>query len=301
MRTALITGACGFVGRNLVYKLLESKYEIYAIDCAEASCFKDAPAVHYVKSNLSDINAIDIPKNTCDVLYHLAWAGVRPEARSDINVQKHNIDLCINAVELAKRLGIKRVVFIGSTMEYCYNEEPICESSRPTPSNCYGSTKIATRYICSQLCRDYGIDFEYAVITSIYGPGREDNNVIYYCINKLLNGEIPELSECIQHWDFVHISDAVNALKLIGERGVPYSFYAIGTGENRRLRECIDIISNLIDKNIPIKFGAVPYKNGLIANSAVNTKKLTEDTGYSPAYQFEIGISEVIDFYKQNK
>lgn len=298
MRTALITGACGFVGRNLVYKLLEANYKIYAIDCTEVSCFEDTSEVNYIKSDLSDINAIDVPENTCDVLYHLAWAGVRPEARSNIDIQKHNIDLSINAIELAKRLNIKRVVFIGSTMEYCYNKEPISESSRPTPSNCYGSTKIASRYICSQLCKDFGIDFEYAVITSIYGPGREDSNVIYYCINQLLKGETPKLSECIQKWDFVHISDAVAALKLIGENGVPHTFYAIGTGENRKLKDCINIISKLINPDIPIEFGAIPYKNNVIANSAVDISLLVKDTGYAPAYNFENGIGEVIDFYK---
>lgn len=301
MRVALITGACGFIGYNLTVKLLTEGYKIIAVDCIEQPDFYSGKNVVYIKSDLSSLDAFEVLEEKCDVLYHLAWIGVRPEARSDIQLQKKNIDLCINAVELAKHLSIPKVVFIGSTMEYCYNTEPISDKSLPTPQNCYGSTKIATRFIAAELCRSYGIDFEYAVIASIYGPGREDNNVIYYSIKQLLSGESPELTECVQKWDFVHIDDATEALKLIGEMGQPFAMYAVGTGENRPLRECIDIIQGLIDDKIPVKYGAVKYKNGLIAHSAVDIGKLAEDTGYTPKYNFCEGIAKVIDFYKKKQ
>ena len=299
MRVALITGALGFVGRKLTERLLGENYKIIAIDVLDPSLVEERENVTYIQSDLSGGSDFPEISERCDLLYHLAWIGVKPEARSDIHVQKKNIDLCIAAVELAKKLSIPRVVFIGSTMEYCYNESEICESSLPTPHNCYGSTKIATRFIAAELCQAFGIDFEYAVITSIYGPGREDNNVIYYCIKKLMNGESAQLTECVQKWDFVHIDDATEALRLIGERGVPSSFYCIGTGENKPLRESIDIISSLIDSTVPIEFGAVKYKDGKIAHSAIDISKLKADTGYTPKYNFREGIAEVIDFYRK--
>ena len=299
MRVALITGALGFVGKKLTQRLLGENYKVIAVDCIDPSLVGEREGVTYIKSDLSSVSDFPEIAEQCDVLYHLAWIGVKPEARSDIHVQKKNIDLSVAAVELAKKLSVPRVVFIGSTMEYCYNDREICERSLPTPHNSYGSAKIATRFIAQELCQSYGIEFEYAVITSIYGPGREDNNVIYYCIKKLMSGECAELTECIQKWDFVHIDDATEALRLIGERGVPSSFYCIGTGENRPLRECIDIISSLIDSSASIKFGAVKYKDGRIAHSAIDISKLTADTGYTPKYNFREGIAEVIDFYRK--
>ena len=298
MRVALITGALGFVGRSLTDKLLSRGYRVVAVDCIDESLVKKRENVEYIQSDLSSLDAFSSLKSECSLMYHLAWAGVNPEARVDIQTQKKNIDLCISAVELARALSIKRLVFLGSTMEYCYNELPICESSRPTPSNAYGSVKVATRFIAEELCSRYGIDFEYAVITSIYGPGREDNNVIFYSIKKLLSGESPELSACVQKWDFVHIDDATDALLLIGEHGAPGAFYAVGTGENKALREYIDVISSLIENSPPVKFGAVQYKDGKIASSAINLSRLTKDTGYMPKYSFEKGIKEVIDFYR---
>lgn len=301
MQTALITGACGFIGKNLINHLISAGYEIYAIDRVDNACFSDTPAVHYIKSDLADIADIaqSIPKGECDILYHLAWAGVRPEMRADIGIQRSNIDMCIDVITLAKELNIPKVVFIGSTMEYCYNGKPISANSLPTPYNCYGSVKVSTRYIGAQLCRDLGISFNYAVITSIYGAGREDNNVIYYCIDKLLHGETPKLSACVQKWDFVHIDDATNALRLIGEIGADGATYIIGTGENKPLKEYVEIILKLIDNGTSVEFGAVPYKNGVITNSDVDITALVNDTAYSPHYTFERGISEVINYYRE--
>lgn len=294
---AVITGACGFIGRNLTMHLLDAGYEILAIDCADM-CFSNDPHITYVRSDLTDIcGCIDESFMGSDVIYHLAWAGVRPEDRNDLSVQQKNISLSVNVVELAKALDIKRAVFVGSTMEYCYNEGEICEASLPTPHNAYGSVKTAVRFICQQLCRDYGISFEYAVLTSIYGKGREDNNVIFYCIRSLLNGEVPKLTKCIQKWDFIHINDAVEALKLIGEKGKPFAFYAIGSAENRRLSEYIDIICEITGGKAEL--GAVEYKDGLIANSAICIDRLQADTGFKPAISFSEGIRAVIDHYRR--
>ncbi len=301
MRVALITGALGFVGRNLTDKLLKSGYKIIAIDRVDSSLVNVAKNVTYIQSALDDWKAFPMLDVKCDILYHLAWAGVNPDARGDIDIQKGNIDICINAVNIAKKLSIPRVVFVGSTMEYCYNKEAISEHSLPTPSNAYGSVKVATRFICSELCLSYGIDFEYAVVTSIYGKGREDNNVVFYTIKKLLDNESPDLTECIQKWDFIHIDDVTNALKLIGERGVAQAFYAVGTGENKVLREYIDVICSMIGKNSYVNFGAVEYKNGVMAQSAIDISRLKNDTGYHPTYHFEEGIIEVIDFYRSKK
>lgn len=301
MRVALITGALGFVGRNLTEKLLAKDYKVIAVDCIDPALVQSKENVEYIQSDLTSTEAFASIECKCDIMFHLAWAGVKPEARDDIQVQKQNIDMCIFAVELAHTLSIPRLVFLGSTMEYCYNDSAISASSLPTPYNAYGSVKIATRFIAAELCKTYGIDFEYAVVTGIYGPGREDNNVVFYSIKKLLANESPELTACVQKWDFVHIEDVTEALFLIGEKGVPGAFYAVGTGENKTLREYIDVISSIIDNDTAVKFGSVAYKDGKIASSAIDISSLSADTGYKPKYTFEKGIAEVINYYRSKK
>lgn len=302
MHTALVTGACGFVGRSLVQALTgQYNYRVFAVDCVSGEHFADNSSVEYICSDLTNINGLADKIWECDVVFHLAWAGVRPELRSNITVQKKNIDISINVIRLAQQAHIRRAVFLGSTMEYCYNESPICDTSFPTPSNCYGSCKIAVRFICEQMCRENGIEFEYAVVTSIYGPGREDSNVIFYCIKQLLEGRSPNVSKCTQRWDFVHISDAVNALVLIAQKGTPFSCYAVGTGENRILKDYISIISNEIDSSKSVNYGARKNNDSRIQNSAVDITRLTNDTGYKPAYSFSSGIREIINYYRSKK
>lgn len=293
MLTAMITGACGFIGKNLINELISKGYKVIAVDRPDAE-FLDTPNVTFIGcdiTNKADLEAKITAK--CDVLYHLAWIGVNPEARSDINVQKTNIDASINVIELAKKLNVPKVVFIGSTLEYCFNGSPISKSSRPTPANAYGSVKVAVRYICSQLCATYGIDFKYAVITSIYGPNRNDNSVINYCIRSFLNGTTPELSACTQLWDFIHISDAVAALALIGETECKETFYAIGSGENKELKYYVEAIKNIIDPDAEVNYGAPSFNTNSLC-SAIDLTDLENATGFKPKYLFSEGITEVI-------
>ena len=299
MRTALITGACGFIGRNLIQELSSHGYATVAIDRGENDPFRDLADTDYISCDLTSKSCADIhiPRQ-CDVLYHLAWIGVSPETRSDVDMQLKNVDACVNAIRIAEKNGIKDVVFIGSTLEYCYNGTPISETSLPTPANVYGSTKVATRFLCEQMCVSASINFKYAVITSIYGAGRDDNSVISYCIKSLLSGISPDLSKSTQIWDFVHISDAVKALRLIGETDDKNAFYSVGTGENKPLKYYIEILKELISPDTKINYGVKPYQNGKIPSSAIDLSALSEKTGYTPKYKFAEGIKEVVSYYK---
>ena len=298
MRSALITGACGFIGKNLVSELLSSGYRVFATDLPESSPFEKNARLTYISCDLMKETPFGIPVGECEVLYHLAWCGVSPEARENFDLQMKNFALSQNAVRLAKTLGIKTVIFVGSTMEYSFCEGEISEKSAPSPLNLYAAAKLSVRYLCESLARLSGIAFRYAVITSIYGRGREDGNLIYYCIRELFEKRSPRLSPCKQIWDFIHIEDAARALRLIGEKGRA-SFYAVGTGENRPLSDTVNLISGLIDKNIPVKFGAIPYGESGIINSAVNTQSLRRDTGFKPKYSLDDGIRQLIDYYKK--
>lgn len=297
MRAALITGASGFIGQHLISELLACGYKIFALDSSDKNPFENNPDVTYIQSSLSDVKSISVPP--CEVLYHLAWRGVAPDLRNNMKTQKENVDLSLSAVELAKEIGIPKAVFIGSTMEYCFAEGEISENSTPTPLNCYGAAKLAARFLSSSLAKNYKIDFRYAVITSIYGPGRDDGSLICYCIKEILSGRAPKLTEAIQRWDFIHIKDAVRALRLIGEKGEQNGFYTVGCGENKKLSEYVGIISRLSDESVPLLFGAIPYGKSGVPHSAVDTEKLKRDTGFKPEYTFSEGIRELVNFYKQ--
>lgn len=303
MHTALITGANGFIGRNLITRLLKERVRIYAVVLPEESvsdCLSNKN-VTIVRGNLenSHLDASLFPEKI-DVLYHFAWIGVNPESRKSFEVQKRNISLLLNTLNLAKNLKVAKFILPGSTNEYLYSGGLINSKSIPTPRDDYGSMKVATRYIAKQFCADNEIDFVYAVISGIYSEQRKDSNVITYTIGKLLKGEKPSLSKLEQRWDYVHIDDAVEALYLIGEKGKNGAFYAIGHGDNWELSNYVRIIHEKIDSSLPLGIGDIPYSFNEMPSSCVDLSDLKKDTDFVPRIDFETGIEKVIEKLKGN-
>ena len=299
MKSVVITGANGFIGSHLVDYFSKNGVSVIAIDLPGCmGHLAKHPLVQFIPCRMEDLENFPEISETPDVFYHLAWKGVSPQYRDDCATQNDNIAYCLNAVRLAARLGARRFILPGSTMEYMYTAGPINGTASPTPQNAYGAAKIACRFLSRALCEQLGVPFVYTVLTSLYGIGREDNNVLFYVIRSLLEGKRPSLTRLEQKWDFVNVDDAIRALALIGEKGKNDAFYAIGNGENRPLSEYVMIVRNLIDPQAPLGIGEVPYKTAQLPHSTIDLTSLHQDTGYTPSQSFEEGIAPIVTYYR---
>ena len=123
MNNILVTGADGFIGRNLVCKLLELGKEVYAVVYPGNNIYEgnNNDKLHVKCMDLNQVmnHVREFPEDI-DVMYHLAWMGVRPEVRNDLDVQMINLNMTIDCMKLAIAIGIKKIVFPGSTNEYLY-------------------------------------------------------------------------------------------------------------------------------------------------------------------------------------
>lgn len=294
---AVVTGANGFIGTNLIKRLLLDNVHVYALilDSEKPNDVLENSLVTVIHCNLEQgkMESIDIPDNI-EVLYHFAWIGVKPDDRKKIDMQYRNIQLTWNCMKLARQKKIKRFVMPGSTNEYLYSGTVINEKCIPSPRDAYGSVKVSLRYLAKQYAADNGIDFIYAVISGVYSEQRRDNNVISYTVGKLLKKESPSLTKLEQRWDYVHIDDAVEALFLIGKKGRNGKVYVIGHGDNQPLSEYIKTISRIIDPEIPLGIGMIPYSGIEMPMSCVDISDLQNDTGYKPKVTFEDGILRMI-------
>lgn len=299
MRTILITGADGFIGRHLINRLLHEDVYIYALVCCSSTTYDSYHSDKLVVYKTDLMSHLDLNINSnIDVMYHFAWTGVSPEKRNDIDAQLDNIYISINCMKLAESLHVRKIIFPGSTNEYLYYGKPLDKDAVPSPSNMYGAIKIAVRYVCELLAKKANIEYVYTIISSIYAEDRKDNNVIYYAIDKLLNNERPSFTRLEQKWDYVHIDDVVEALLAIGNKGVAGKVYAVGHGDNWPLSKYIDIIRQEIAPNVEIGIGDIPYDNNVIPSSCVNLADLVHDTGFVPSISFNEGIVKVINALK---
>ena len=293
MKRIAITGSNGFIGRKLVEKFLSNGHYVYGLDISDQH-----PISHinfrYIKSNLIDFGSELV--DDLDIVFHLAWAGVSPEQRNDFDIQLNNLIFSKNVIEFALRKNAKKIVFLGSAMEYSDCASYISKETLPSPVNLYSSIKASSRLIFSQMCDEKGIEFVYIVISSIYSEDRKDNNVVYYTIDSLLKNERPKLTTLEQRWNFIHISDVIEAMFLVGTNyDKKRSFYTLGGLENLQLKQYIVLIRDLINPELPLGIGEIPSSKTRHQNVLISNQDLFEDYGYIPRTKFEDGIKIVIE------
>lgn len=303
MNKVVVLGANGFLGTKLSLALSNNGYKVVAL--VDRRCPYDAlRGKNNITTSEFQLDTIDTVNddlfNGVDTLYHFAWAGVNASLRSDAEVQVQNIMYGIKVLLFAEKYHINKVIIPGSAAEVGCSQGIITGKELPSPTDMYSASKVATRFVCQTYARQHGIGLIWTLITSIYGPGRDDNNLLSYTIKTLLKGEKPSTTKLEQQWDYLYIDDLIHALILIGEKGVCDKVYPIGSGEHRQMRDYLELIKDLIDPSLKLGIGELPYKNPTIDNQVLDIAELTEDTGFMAITSFEEGIKQQINWIKNN-
>ena len=299
MRIA-ITGCTGMIGSELAERALDKGIEVIAIikpNSKRLSNIKEHNGIQVIEADLKEYDDLDTTLK-CDLFYHLAWDKTSVAGRDDVYIQADNIKYLLDSVKLAKRMGASAYVGAGSQAEYGLVSEPINGDSPVNPISGYGIAKFAGGKMGKILCEQLGMRFNWARILSVYGIKDSDSTLISYVISTLLEGKIPELTPCEQLWDYIYSKDAADALLSIGLNGKNGRTYTIGSGNGRPLKDYVEDIKNLIDKNAKINYGSKDYYPHQPMYLKADIRQLTKDTGFTPRYSFKEGVKEILDSKK---
>ena len=110
-----------------------------------------------------------------------------------------------------------------------------------------------------------------------------------------------EFSKGEQIWDFVHLDDIANALYFMAKKGRDGAIYSVGSGNARPLKEYLKVLCEKLGNFEKAEFGKIPYSDSQIMHLEADISELQRDTGWKPNIEFEKGIEEVIEFYKEWK
>lgn len=308
IKRAVITGATGMIGAALAAYLLEQGIEVTALirkNSKKAGRLLDKPGLRKIELDLAELSeeealmASGLLDRQQDAFFHLGWDGTFGNCRNDMYLQNNNIRYTLDAVRLAHRLGCSVFVGAGSQAEYGRTDQKLSALTPAFPENGYGIAKLAAGQMSRILCQSLGMRHEWTRILSIYGPYDTENTMVMSAIRKLSSKEIPEFSKGEQLWDYLYVKDAVRAFYLISEKGIDGAIYPLGSGRPRRLSEYILAIRDSIDKEAQVSLGAVPYSKNQVMYLCADISGLTKDTGFVPAYTFEEGIKETVQWYRQ--
>lgn len=300
MRKAIVTGANGFIGKTLMNALLEKKYEVVAIDNRFDEVILNNSAVTCVNVTNREVMELKdmIPSAHYDCFFHLAWAGTSGPMRADYVVQLNNVKLACDYILLCKEIGCKRVVYASSINEMETYEYLQSDDVEPVGGYIYGTGKLAAHLMGETVAKLNGVEFIPVIITNIYGVGEKSARMVYTAINNLVHKEHCSFTAGYQTYDFIYITDAINSIIAVSEKGKAFNRYYIGSGEPKPLREFLIEMKNIVDPDAEIGLGDIPFKGVDISYSQFDVKKVERDTGYKNEVSFAEGIKLTTDYIR---
>lgn len=275
----LVTGSAGFIGANLVLRLLqtESSVEIVGMDSVNDyydvclkyyrldlinQCAVNHPENKYtfVKGNIADRSIIEnvFGKNHFDIVVNLAaQAGVRYSIENPDAYIESNIIGFYNILEACRHYPVKHLVFASSSSVYGGNKKiPFAETDMAdNPISLYAATKKSNELFAHCYSKLYQIPCTGLRFFTVYGPAGRPDMAYFGFTNKLIKGEkiqIYNFGNCDR--DFTYIDDIVEGVQRvmhkppvqkIGEDGLPepaYAVYNIGNSRPENLLTFVEIL-----------------------------------------------------------
>ena len=300
MENVIVTGANGFIGKTLVNALLEKGYHVVALDIRFDDVLANDDRVTCVNVMNKEVAALakEIPHQEYRCFFHLAWAGTSGPARADYTVQLNNVKLACDYIKLCSEIGCKRVVYASSINEMETYEYLQSDDIEPAGGYIYGTGKLAAHLMGETVAKLNGIEFIPVIITNIYGVGEKSARMIYTSINKLVHKEHCSFTAGYQTYDFIYITDAINSIIAVAEKGKAFNRYYIGSGEPKPLREFLLEMRDIVDPEAELGLGDIPFKGVDISYDQFDLKKVERDTGYRNEVSFAEGIRMTAEYIR---
>lgn len=309
----LVTGAAGFIGSNLVEAILGLGYKVRGLDDFSTGkrenidLFKDNPNFEFIEG---DIRNLDICMVACKgvdyVLNQAAWGSVPRSIEMPLLYEEINIRGTLNMMEAARQNNVKKFVYASSSS--VYGDEPNLPKKEGIEGNLlspYALTKRVDEEYGKLYTKLYGLDTYGLRYFNVFGRRQDPNGayaaVIPKFIKQLLNNERPTINgDGKQSRDFTYIENVIEAnLKACkATHETAGQAYNIAYGGRENLIDIYYYLCKALDKDVEPIFG--PDRPGDIKHSNADISKAKELLGYNPDWNFERGIKEAIEWYREN-
>lgn len=335
----LVTGSAGFIGSNLVMRLLaaEPEHDIVGLDNIndyyEVSLkewrlrqidayVKSHPECTYrfIKGNIADKTLIDnlFAAEHFDIVVNLAaQAGVRYSIENPDAYIQSNVIGFYNILEACRHNPVQHLVYASSSSVYGGNKKiPFAETDMvDNPVSLYAATKKSNELFAHTYSKLYSIPTTGLRFFTVYGPAGRPDMAYFGFTNKLIKGETIKIfnyGNCQR--DFTFVDDIVEGITRVMHKtpkptadGVQYAVYNIGGSQPENLLDFVQILQEELvrAKVLPEDFDfeahkeLVPMQPGDVPTTYADATALERDFGFRPTITLRQGLRNFAEWYKE--
>lgn len=313
VKRIVVTGGCGFIGSEVVDKLLEKAYAVRVVDNLSKPESAVKEGYEFIKGDLTDKDVANRAFEGMDICINLAAkiGGIGYFHKYPATILSENNKIYSATFEAAVKNNLERMVYISSSMvfesatEFPSKEEDV--KKIPPPISSYGFSKLTGEFYCHSFWDEYKLPYSICRPFNAYGvnefPGEEVGyaHVIPDLIKKILKGQYPLelLGDGQQVRCFTHISDlAEGVIQVMGNEKAINEDFNIADPRPLRMIELAEILWKLCGKKEPLKIKYVKGFTYDIKKRLPDTEKIQRIVGWQPKIKLEDGLEEVVEWIR---
>ncbi len=300
----LVTGGLGFIGHRVVNCLAKAHCAVTIIDNQNDYGIIPLPELTYLnaerRQSITDTEIVyrcitdDGIKHTFDsaqpdIVVHLASFPRQKVVNQDPVTGSHSmIGGLLNLLENSVRNGVKRFVYISSSMVYGDFHDQVTENAPTNPLGQYGIMKLAGEWLVKDYTTRHGIEHVIIRPSAVYGPLDVEDRVVSKFLISAMQGKVLQVNGADEGLDFSYVQDTANGIAgATLSNNTANNTYNITRGRSRTLLEAAELAVQLVGKgsiqinNRDLKF---PSRGSLCINAA------QKDFGYNPTINIEQGF-----------
>lgn len=306
----LITGGAGFIGSNIVDRLLSQGHYVLVLDNFD-DYYSQKIKINNIQHNFNntnfelvkgDIRDKKLLKNILkdvDIIFHVAARpGVRSSVQDLFLYHEINTTGSLNLLNECLNSNTSKIIYSSSSSVYGEFEYlPIDEKHPLNPISLYGATKLAGEKYCHVFSKVYGLHIIALRYFTVFGPRQRPDEAICKFTKLILQGKRPEIyGDGEQTRDFTYIDNVVDGNILAMNSQLKWGVFNIGAGQRISVNELVNLLNEACQSNIKPIYTS--KKEGDVRHTWVNIEKARRILNYEPKVDIKSGIKKYVEWAK---
>lgn len=310
----LVTGGCGFIGREVVNLLLEKKYSVrIADDFSNSRPVRSDKFLEVMRYDLCKNEDIDKIFEDVDYCIHLAarFGGIKFTSSSQGEILHNNLLINVNTISAATAAKVKKIVYASTAIVYDrLTKLPFKEISTDSlllPKSNYGFSKLVGEKLCKTFNQESGLNYAIARMFNVYGINKntiskKKLHVIPDLIRKISDSKnrLKLYGGGVQKRTFVHVWDAARALVLMMENTKANNeIFNVASEEEFRILDLAKMIWSLLGRKEPFYMESIPVLSGDLKEASADISKIRKLLGWESKKTMKESLPEIVEWYKK--